>query len=221
MTSRIPTGFFSPAELAALVAVAPSLWWRGFIQLQSTTGMRTQEILRLPKSVLCPRSCSVQVTANPPCFNIDDNLVDLRAPMPAVRERTLQIPKAVARTLSDLAAHRWDDTYLFVPNWKLDQLWLHASSGMPMRTDDLCPDLNKGFGAVQQLAHARLVHLADARRHKTARWPLRHVEALRTTAIVSLAREMTPMQLAQYLGYTSTRPLLRYYCTGTRAGGAR
>jgi len=201
---------FTQHEVAAMIRAAPCLWWKAFIELAVSTGLRTVEILRLHASDLDAKTLSVRVTSDPTGLAADPEQVTLRCSMPLHRERTVSIDAAVMRTLSRLRSERSTDSHIFVPDWKLDQLWPRIVTGEPLTSELLSPDLGKWFQMTQR--RARLVLAKDAGVPVSqTRWRHRSLRALRATAIRRLAVGLPPSSLAEHLGYAAAQSVLRFY----------
>jgi integrase len=207
--------------LEALALAAPCTWWRAFLALATSSGMRVQEMLRLHRTDCDARSLSARVTSDAIEISSDDDLVSLRQWMPPQRERSIPLNAAVMRSIESLCAERPCESYVFVPDWKCDQLWRHAASGQSLTTEMLCPGLNLWFQMIQRrvraaLARKRGVPLASVH------WPCRGVRALRATAVMCLAKQMKPKELAEYLGVSHAGTIRQYYeITAVAPGGAR
>ncbi len=204
------TQAFSPEELDALIAAAPCLWWRAFIELSAATGLRVQEALRLHTTDVCRRTLSVRITSVPPDAFGDSEQVTLRRWLPIHQDRTVPVPCAVMRSLTRLRSERPDDSHTFVPDWKLDQLWCRIVSGSPVAADHLCPGIAACFRMIQRRARLVLAR-RSARPLSEVEWQTRPVGSLRITAAVRLAEELSPHELAERLGCASVRTVARFY----------
>jgi integrase len=201
---------FTSAELDALVAASPCLWWRAFVELSAATGLRVQEALRLHASDVCERTLSVRVTSDPVDAFGDTEHVTLRRWHPPHQERTVPVPSAVIQTLTRLRSERPDDSHVFIPDWKLDQLWPRLVSQSPVTSDNLCPRLASWFRMIQR--RARLV-LARSFNRPLAdiSWSERTIGSLRVTAAFRLAETLTPEELATRLGCPTTKSVAAFY----------
>lgn len=209
-----PTPFrvlpFSPEELDALVAAAPCLWWRAFIDLSGSTGLRAQEALRLHTSDVCEQTLSVRITSDPPdAFGGPEELT-LRRRLPVHQERIVPAPPNVIGTLTRLRSERPEDSHVFVPDWKLDQLWLRLVSHSQVTTDHLCPGIAAHFRMIQRRARLVLAR-RSARPLSALEWRDRPIGSLRITAAVRLAEELSPHELAERLGCAGVRAVARFY----------
>lgn len=201
---------FSDQEVEALVQASPSVWWDAFIRLSVASGLRVQEILRLYDSDIDPSTSSVRVTAVPIDYEHEDHPLDLRRPLPVHRERVVPVDENTMYALVHLLDECPPDSHVFVPSWKLNQLWFRLHDGDPLSTDHLCPKLAAGFRMVQRRA---MLNLARDRQITLAKvhWPMRPVSSLRLTAIKRLSAELSPKKLAERLGMASTTQILSFY----------
>ena len=190
---------FSAAEMDALVSAAPYLWWRAFIELSAATGLRVQEALCLHATDICERTLSVRITSDPVDGFGEAEVLTLRRKLPLHHERVVEVPSSVMRTLLQLRSERPNDTHVFVPNWKLSQLWLLIDTGSVITTHDICPSISSCFRMIQR--RARLV-LARTRHVPIAEvaWQERPLASLRVTAAARLAEHLGPSELASRLG---------------------
>lgn len=201
---------FSDQEVESLVQASPSVWWDAFIRLSVASGLRVQEILRLYDSDIDPSTISVRVTAVPIDYEHEDHPHDLRQPLPVHRERVVPVDENTMDALVHLLDECPPDSHVFVPSWKLNQLWFRLHDGEPLSADHLCPKLAAGFRMVQRRA---MLNLARDRQITLAQvqWAMRPVSSLRWTAIKRLSAELTPRKLAERLGMANTASILAFY----------
>lgn len=209
---------FTLSEVEAMIAVAPCPWWRAFIAIAASSGLRTGEILRLHESDLDERTRSVRITADPNQVVTNRDRLTLRRWMPAFRERTVPIHAPVMRALQELRAERPTDAYVFVPDWKVENLWSRIMSAEVLTCEMLSPRLSEWFQMIQRSARAATARERSQSLSAT-HWPRRGLRALRTTAIHRLARRLSPRSLADHLGYASVQPVLRFYDYPNMAAG--
>jgi integrase len=201
---------FSDEEVEAMVRAAPSVWWDAFIRLSVASGLRVQEILRLYDSDIDPSTISVRVTAAPIDYEHEDHPHDLRRPLPVHRERVVPVDENTMYALVHLLDECPPDSHVFVPSWKLNQLWFRLQDGEPLSIAHLCPQLGPGFRMVQRravLQHAQSSQVTLAQVY----WPTRPVASLRATAIKRLSHILSPRKLAERLGLASTTSILSLY----------
>lgn len=193
-----------------MLSASPCHWWKAFIRIAVGTGLRVDEILRLHESDVHERTLSVRITSDPVSMPGSEQAVSLRRWMPTHRERALPIEADVMTSILCLRTERPTDDYVFVPDWKLDQLWLRASGGQPLSTDLLSPGLTSWFLMIQRRARLLLAR-DEGLPISEVRWIPRGIQALRTTAICRLAEQLQPRELTAHLGYSSVRSVRRFY----------
>jgi len=201
---------FSQNEVDAMVQVAPSVWWDAFIRLSIASGLRVQEILRLHYSDIDHATNSVRVTAAPIEYEREDHQHDLRRPLPVHRERVVPVDDQAMYALQRLMEACSAGSHVFVPSWKLDQLWFRLQSGESLSITHLCPQLGSGFRMVQRRAAVQHA-VASGVMLAQVQWPMRPVAALRATAIKQLSGKLPPRRLAEYLGLVSIASILSFY----------
>lgn len=198
---------FSAEELRFLTEASPCAWWTAFITLAATSGIRTGEMLRLHATDIDPTTQSVRITADPLGSGEEPTL---RRPLPAYRERCITVEPMALHALARLRSERPDDEYLFVPNWKVQQVWNRLLADEPLGNELICPRLHEWFRMIQ--SRARLLAAKSLQQPiAQTRWPLRPLSSLRATAIRSLAERMSPRSLAMHLGCASVGGVLGHY----------
>ncbi len=210
MSATPRTRMFDCREIAALIAASPCPWWCAFIELSVTTGMRIDEVLRLHASDVCDTTLSVRVTSDAVGAPGDTELVTLRRWLPAHRERVVPIPASAMRSLTRLRSERPGDSHVFVPDWKLDQLWSRIVTASPVTTNHLSPGLPAWFRMIQRRARHVLAREWGLPLAEVA-WTDRSVASLRFTAACQMAERLTPRELAAQLGCASTASVAFFY----------
>lgn len=203
-------GSFNEREVAALISASPTPWWAAFVHLGTQSGLRVCEMLRLQWSDVNPMTVSVRVDESPFSMNENEEHVTLHAAYTPHQHRVVPIPNAVFETLAAIRASRPKDRYVFIPAWRVEQLWPRLVTGMPLVSEDLAPNLNAWFQMVQRGAHLMLANQLGKPLVNTP-WPRRRLGALRETYAISTSRLVPPSRLKELLGHSTVRPVLRYY----------
>jgi integrase len=203
---------FTVEEVAAMVCSTPSLWWRAFIELSVCTGLRVDEMLRLHTSDIDERTLSVRITSDPTDDDGDGEHATLRRWLPPYQERSVPVDAAVMRTLARLRSEHPDHSYVFVPDWMLDELWTRLAAEEPLAPNQLCPRLGAWFAMIQRRARVTLARERNAPLAATG-WPRRTIHALRTTALLRLSACMRPEQLAEHAGNASAYSVRSFYAS--------
>ena len=209
MNSPSHTIAFTDREYSAVLESAPGRWWRAFIDLSYSTGIRVGEALRLHHSDVDFSAKSVRI-----CSDIVEGEVTLRQMMPAHRERVIPVGESTIDLLASLRDDRPKNTHVFVPDWMISKLWTQIMSGEPLKAEQMCPGMGPWFQKIQRSARYCLAK-SDGVPLEDIVWPRRCVGALRVTGIVKLSEKMAPRALAEYLGHPSARSVLKYYDLAT------
>ena len=207
MTGPRTTLAFSPIEIASMVEATPSAWWGAFITLGVSTGLRVSEMLWLAWSDIDHHARSVIVTSRPALATDTDEQV-VRPTLPVFRERIVPIP---AETLAAIDRHRRTadpGSMVFVPDWKLDQLWPFLVPGSSVSSDRLAPGIAPHFRYVQRFARLSLARRIDESIEQV-HWVVRPLSALRSTYAIHAAARNPPDQVAEYLGLRREADLSR------------
>lgn len=205
MNSARPTIAFTDREYLAVLGAAPGRWWRAFIELAYSTGIRVGEALRLHHSDVDFSARSVRI-----CSDIVDEEVTLRRSMLEHRERIIPVGESTIDLLARLRDERPKNAHVFVPDWKISNLWNQILSGEPLKAEQMCPGLGPCFQKIQGRARYEFAK-NEGMLLSDIVWLRRSVGALRVTGIVQLSEKMAPRALAEYLGYPSARSVLKYY----------
>lgn len=205
-----PRKSFTEVEVAALILAAPTTWWAAFIHLGAESGLRVGELLRLQWSDLDAKTHSVRVGDSKCSLDGEDDMGSLPAAYTPQQHRIVPIPAAVFRTVQLRRMNSADDMYVFIPRWRVDQLWTRVTAGKRLRNEELAPNLDGWFQRVQRDAQHVLARQFGRPLVDTP-WPRRKLSALRETFAVKTSRSVTPSRLKELLGYASVGPVLQYY----------
>lgn len=148
---------FTRDEIDAMIQAAPSEWWRAFIRLAFTSGLRRDELLHLRWDDIDLESGVVQVRNRPTGrFSIDGQEYPMLAWSAKSRSsyRAVPIPADTAAALRAWRKRRTDagNPYLFLSLQRLQALAPDAG-GTPRRSDAvLVNNALRGFRSVQRAA---------------------------------------------------------------------
>lgn len=184
-----------------MVEATPSAWWRSFIALGSTTGLRVREMLWLAWSDIDQRTRTVTVSSCAVPVSAGGSVV-ARPILPISRERVVPVPAETLDELNWLRNHTTTGSLVFVPNWKLDQLWPSLGVYEAIATDKLSPGITAHFRYVQRCGRLKLAQRLDEPMERVA-WPVRPLASLRSTYVHCAAERYSTAQLAEYLGLAS------------------
>jgi len=200
---------FCPLEVEVLLAASTCPWWRSMIQLGVSTGMRTTEALWLAWADCDFATRAITLTCEPVSSHAEGEEIP-RPELPLHRRRIVPMPSHVADSLRELRDRNSRGAFVFIPDWKIDQLWLDINAGNPLRPDRIAPGLYDHFRYIQRCARLQLAIRLGAELGEV-QWPYRPLSALRNTYAVKRAREFQPKELAGDMGVARIRNVLGYF----------
>ncbi len=208
MTSQSSRSGFSPSEIDALRGAAPCPWWRAFISLGANCGLRVREAIWLAWEDFDPSTAAMTITSTPVVGESGGDAI-VRPLMSLHSERVIAIPRDTASDLRRLRDHVDHSPFVFLPPWKIDQIWLdlHARSCIPL--DRLAPGIHRDFRRIQRFARLRKAQHAGSSFDQTL-WQARPLSGLRHSFINTARHAMPPEELAEHLGLASVRSLRRF-----------
>jgi len=210
---------FSPMEVEALLAASTCPWWRSMIQLGVSTGMRTTEALWLAWADCDFANRAITLTCEPVSSDAGGDEIP-RPELPLHRRRIVPMSSHVAESLHELRDRNSRGAFVFIPDWKIDQIWLDIHAGYPLQPDRLAPGLYDYFRYIQRCARFQLAIRLGAELGGV-QWPYRPLSALRNTYAVTRARELPPKELAGNMGLARIRNVLGYFdVSSAPTGGA-
>ncbi|MCC6678946.1 MAG: tyrosine-type recombinase/integrase [Phycisphaerales bacterium] len=216
MTTAPSITTFSGIEVASMLDATPSAWWRAFIQLGVSTGLRVTEELWLSWNDVDFTAKAIVVAGSP----VADPESSWEIPRPRIsihRERVVPLTSEASAALLLLREHADVGALVFVPDWRVEEIWPDISSSLRVSSSRLVPDIEQHFRWVQRLAPLGLARRLDVELD-AIRWAARPLSALRATYAAKAARSVPPRELAERLGYACIQPVLRFYDTATATG---
>jgi integrase len=217
MNGAVLGSVFCPVEVEVLIAAAPCPWWRSMIQLGVSMGLRTTEALWLAWSDFDFAAGAATVACEPVPSTVGGD--DIPRPSLALhRRRIVPLTAAAIAALTELRDQGAPGSMVFIPNWKIDQLWLDIHADHSLRPDRIAPGLYDYFRYIQRCARLRLARRLGIELTEV-RWPYRPLSALRNTYAVTLASETRPAELAAHLGVARIRDVLGYFEIAAAATG--
>jgi len=209
MNVAIHRNVFCALEVEAMIAAATCPWWRSMIQLGVSTGLRTTEALWLAWADCDFAAMAITLTCEPVSYPAGGDIIP-RPELPLHRRRIVPMSSHVADSLCELRDRNSRGAFVFIPDWKIDQLWLDIYAGHPVRPDRIAPGLYGYFRYVQRCARlwlARRLGIELA----ALRWSYRPLSALRNTYAATLAGEVRPTERAGNMGVARLREFLGYF----------
>lgn len=207
MTFQEPKSGFSPMEIDALLAAAPCPWWRAFISIGANCGLRVRETLWLSWEDFDSSAAAITISCTPVVGEPGGDQIH-RPWIPPHAERVIAIPRDAASDLRRLRDHADNSPLVFLPPWKIDQLWLDLAIDSCIPLDRLAPGIRRDFQRIQRSARLRKSQHAGSSFGQT-RWNTRPLSALRHSFIRAASHTMPPEDLAKQLGLASARSLRR------------
>lgn len=203
---------FTQEEVEAMVHVAPSLWWRAFIRLAATSGLRKDELLNLQWHDVDLDEGIVRVQPKQAAaFKTNGQTLKTwkwRAKAKA-SYRTIPLPKGTVKLLRKHRAKQGDSPYIFLDLQRVAQLQSHIddSGGLPAKFD-IRPNLLRDFRVIQTEAADRR---AKARRDKVYEWRIGSVHDLRRTFCTFMANHVPMHVLREWAGHADIATTAGFY----------
>lgn len=177
--SRSARSGFSCVEIDAMLAAAPTRCWRAFIAVCSRCGLTPKEAVWLAWQDIDFDHAAVMVVSS--TVTAEDGAYEVPRPYwPWSRQRAVPLPACASEALRSLRDGPATGPLVFVPDWRLDAVWLQLDTPHRICSEQLVPGLRDGFRMVQSLARLELarrldVPLADIE------WTMRPLAALTRT----------------------------------------
>ncbi len=192
---------FTPAELDAMVAAAPSPWWRAMVTLAYTSGLRRTELWHLRWEDVDLEAGAVRVQERPAGRRDAGDGVEVPilawAPKTRGSARTVPVPGQAVAELQRLRLRSDGSPYVFVTVERLLLLDRRAGSGRLRERYELLNNFTREFDAVQAAAGVR---------------PRGTFHDLRKTFGTRAASAGVPMhELRQWMGHSSITTTAAHY----------
>ena len=205
---------FTADETRAMRAVASSLWWKVFILLGETTGLRKSELTNLQWRDIDFERRTVRVCAKRAgSFTVKDKgTFPVLAWTPkSYEERTVPLPESTVTALAKLQADSDGSPYVFL---SLDRLAKRVAEiekkGSLGPNYELVNNLKARFDHIQTKAQARLARERGVEAEEV-RWELGTPHDLRRTYGTRMARVIPMHVLKEYMGHAKITTTQEYY----------
>lgn len=196
---------YTPDEIAAMIEVARTLWWKAFIQVAATSGLRLQETLNLQWADVDFEKGTVTVSAKRAgSFEGSDGeeYPILEWSAKSHQERVIPVPAETVAMLKGLRATSDGSPYCFLSLQRLALILARQQTGSLRRSYEVRNNMLRDFQVIQKHAATRL-GLKD--------WRLGTVHDLRKTYGTRMA-EVVPMHVLQrWMGHQDIGTTARYY----------
>ena len=207
---------FDATEIDAMITVAPDDWWRCFIRLLSTSGLRLNEALHLRWEHVDLKLGVVRVgRQDAGRFRVADTEYPLLvwAAKAQSSYREIPLPEETVAALSRWKLKAGKSAYVFVTLERLRLIDRRFPDGIVEPNFPLMPTLHKKFDGIQKAARA---HLANQRGVDVNDVPWRNgcFHDLRDTYLTSI-KTVSVDVLKRLAGHSSLATTLKYYTSPT------
>lgn len=196
---------FQPDEIAAMISAAPSLWWKAFIQLAYTSGLRRQELLHLQWREIDFEGMTVTVVAKDPEVPDGpdgDKYRSLAWSPKTHQQRSVPIPSSTLDVLGELRAAGDRSPYCFLSLDRLRWLNLKYKQGTLRDRFEAVNNLLRDFRVIQRRA---------ARALSKIEWTLGVIHDLRRSYGTRLADAVPMHVLQKWMGHSDVSVTATYY----------
>jgi integrase len=203
---------YTAAEFAAMVEVAPDAWWKAFIRLGYTTGLRLGEMLNLTWDDVDGESVRV-VNRKASKVTVGERSLPLLAWTSKTEPslRTVPMPKETADAVQRLRLTSAGSPYLFLTVADLQRLGSRQDAGKLPDPAAWVNNVRRDFHVIQRKARALMAERAGVDVSKVA-WPVGSAHDLRKSYGVTVARAGVPVKdLQTLMGHSNVTTTLDFY----------
>lgn len=196
---------FHPDEITAMLNASSTTWWKAFIQLGYTSGLRWQELLHLQWRDVDARKKTVRVAGKAAKEVGDSRRPGYRALEWAPKthqQRVVPIPVATVVGLRELEAESDGSLYCFLSVERLVALEAKRRAGQLRDRFQVVNNVLRGFQSIQRRA-------AKARDRDD--WVIGSVHDLRRSYGTRLADTVPMHVLQRWMGHSDISVTSRYY----------
>ena len=203
---------YSHAEVDAMIEAAPDLWWRCFIRLATTSGLRVGEVLNLHWSDIDEDAGTVTVSAKRA-----DTFTASGASYPILafsckshRERQAPLLPEVAGQLQRLKVRSGGSVYPFLSLNRLAILVATQDTAQEIPANKLVNNMLRTFRKIQTRARAIL---ADRRGVELAEveWRIGNLHDFRKSFGTHMAHHVSMPELQRLMGHASITTTADFY----------
>ena len=205
---------FSAEETAAMRAAAPNLWWRAFIALAESSGLRKGELLNLLWRDIDFEARTVRVSAKragvAPIAG-GGGVPILAWSAKSYEERVVPLPDSTIATLARLQAESDGSPYVFLSRQRLEGVAREIErKGSLGPNYELVNNLHRQFDELQVAARALLAERRGVEIDKVT-WERGTIHDLRRTYGTRLSRAVPIHVLKEYMGHAKVQTTQEYY----------
>lgn len=196
---------FKPHEIEAILDAAPTLWWRAFLLVGFTTGLRKEEIANLMWLDVDLEDMFVHVAAKQAkrmTGNDGVRFCTLAWTPKDYEIRTVPIPQRTVNILRELRQKADDSPYVFVSLIRLALINAKLDSGVRRNRAETLNNVLRDFKRIQN--HA-------AKRIQSNCWQLGTIHDLRRTYGTMMAEAVPMHVLSQLMGHSDISTTAKYY----------
>ncbi len=206
-----PVRTYQPQEIAAMIAVAPDLWWEALIRLGYTSGLRRGELLNLQWLDVDFDVGIVKVQSKVAgSFVVRDQTYPIFGwTSKSYHDRAVPIPQETVTALQRLKAKSGGSAYVFLGLDRLAEIgaFMASNDGKLSANYKLVCHFEKSWDDLQSKAGARL----SKGQPEPYQWERRTLHDLRRTYGSLMASHVPIHELKALLGHSSIRTTERYY----------
>ncbi len=209
-----PKRIFTPDETRAMRAVAPTLWWKAFIALAESSGLRKGELVNLQWRDVDFEAKTVRVSAKRAGkFAVKDRgeFPVLAWTAKSYEERMVPIPESTVRLLAELHGENDGSPYVFL---SLDRLATMAAviadKGRLGPNYEPVNNMKSRLDLIQKKAKALLASERGVTVDDVL-WPHGTLHDLRRTYGTRMARVIPMHVLKEYMGHSKITTTQEYY----------
>ena len=203
---------FLPTEVNAMLAVCPNQWWRVFIELAVTTGLRKSEQLNLQWADVDFDAGSITVARKDAGrFTVSGQSYPILAwETKAHEERSVPLPAGVADTLRPLQLQSGGSRYVFLSLSRLEAIGERMKAGRWRPKAELVNNTNKTYKAIQRVARRRLADLRGVELDDVP-WTIGSIHDLRKTWATEMAPHVDLLTLCRWGGWANAETVQQFY----------
>ena len=212
-TQSKPKRIFSAEEVAAMLDVAPDTWWRAFVALAVTSGLRKSELLNLLWHDIDFGRSTVRVAAK----RADTFMVPGRGEFrilewtaKSYNERTVPLPEPTLEVLIALQNEGDESAYVFLSLDRLTKIDATLTGNGLGANYELMNNLAKRFRTLQKNARKLLAERREVEL-KAVAWPVGSLHDLRRTYGTQMARALPIHVLKEYMGHSKIDTTQAFY----------
>ena len=218
-TQSRPKRVFSPEETRAMRDAAPTLWWKTFILVAETTGLRKGELLNLQWSDIDKANKTVRVAAKRAATFEAGELGELPIldwSAKSYHERTIPLPDATLMLLDQFRSEADASPYVFLSIERLAVIRNAIEAGQFGANYELVNNLHRWFDRIQETGRTLLAERKSLKVEDLA-WPRGTIHDLRRTYGTRIARIVPIHVLKEYMGHAKIQTTQEYYLAAEAA----